>query len=156
MLRQRATGPVEGDTIMKRTLKMSVLGAALAATTLAPLAEASAGDRWRHRYHDHDNAGAIIAAGALGLLTGALIADSRRTYAEPVYVDRYHYAPAPVYQRRVYVEPEVRYVRSRDYYGSLEPWTAEWYRYCEDRYRSFDPDSGTFLGYDGMRHFCQP
>jgi BA14K-like protein len=26
---------------------------------------------------------------------------------------------------------------------------------CAQRYRSFDPSSGTFLGYDGMRHPCQ-
>jgi hypothetical protein len=27
-------------------------------------------------------------------------------------------------------------------------------RYCYDRYRSFDGRSGTYVGYDGMRHFC--
>jgi BA14K-like protein len=26
---------------------------------------------------------------------------------------------------------------------------------CSQRYRSFDPASGTFLGYDGHRHSCQ-
>lgn len=26
--------------------------------------------------------------------------------------------------------------------------------YCEQRYRSYDPASGTYLGYDGMRHPC--
>jgi len=26
--------------------------------------------------------------------------------------------------------------------------------YCASRYRSFDPASGTFLGYDGLRHPC--
>jgi hypothetical protein len=27
--------------------------------------------------------------------------------------------------------------------------------YCAQRYRSYDPASGTFLGYDGRRHPCQ-
>jgi hypothetical protein len=27
--------------------------------------------------------------------------------------------------------------------------------YCAQRYRSFDPASGTFMGYDGRRHPCQ-
>lgn len=27
--------------------------------------------------------------------------------------------------------------------------------YCAQRYRSFDPRSGTFMGYDGRRHPCQ-
>ena len=26
--------------------------------------------------------------------------------------------------------------------------------YCESRYRSYDPSSGTYLGYDGERHPC--
>lgn len=26
--------------------------------------------------------------------------------------------------------------------------------YCSQRYRSYDPASGTYLGYDGMRHPC--
>lgn len=41
------------------------------------------------------------------------------------------------------------------YRGSPEPWTSEWYAYCSSKYRSFDPSSGTFLGYDGRRHFCR-
>jgi BA14K-like protein len=27
--------------------------------------------------------------------------------------------------------------------------------YCAQRYRSYDPASGTFMGYDGRRHPCQ-
>jgi BA14K-like protein len=27
--------------------------------------------------------------------------------------------------------------------------------YCAQRYRSFDPQSGTYMGYDGRRHPCQ-
>lgn len=26
--------------------------------------------------------------------------------------------------------------------------------YCSERYRSYDPASGTYLGYDGQRHSC--
>ena len=26
--------------------------------------------------------------------------------------------------------------------------------YCMQRYKSYDPDSGTYLGYDGQRHPC--
>ena len=26
--------------------------------------------------------------------------------------------------------------------------------YCQQRYRSYDPASGTYLGYDGLRHPC--
>jgi len=30
-----------------------------------------------------------------------------------------------------------------------------WVAYCASRYRSFDPESGTYLGFDGLRHYCQ-
>ena len=26
--------------------------------------------------------------------------------------------------------------------------------YCAQRFRSYDPQSGTYLGYDGLRHAC--
>jgi hypothetical protein len=26
---------------------------------------------------------------------------------------------------------------------------------CEDAYRSYDPRTDTYLGYDGMRHYCE-
>ena len=31
----------------------------------------------------------------------------------------------------------------------------DWLAYCSSKYRSFDPRSGTYLGYDGLRHPCQ-
>ena len=27
--------------------------------------------------------------------------------------------------------------------------------YCARRFRSYDPSSGTYLGYDGQRHYCR-
>jgi BA14K-like protein len=26
--------------------------------------------------------------------------------------------------------------------------------YCQQRFRSYDPSSGTYMGYDGLRHSC--
>ena len=37
-----------------------------------------------------------------------------------------------------------------------EPWTPAWLSYCRSKFRSFNAKSGTFLGYDGKRHFCVP
>ncbi|MFG1422392.1 BA14K family protein [Roseixanthobacter liquoris] len=34
------------------------------------------------------------------------------------------------------------------------PPPGNWAAYCASRYRSFDPASGTYLGYDGLRHPC--
>lgn len=40
--------------------------------------------------------------------------------------------------------------------SELEPWSADWYHYCANRYRTFDARTGTVLGSDGNRHFCSP
>ncbi len=39
------------------------------------------------------------------------------------------------------------YVYDRGYGGSAEA-------YCMQRFKSYDPGSGTYLGYDGYRHSC--
>ncbi|MBX9466306.1 MAG: BA14K family protein [Aquamicrobium sp.] len=139
---------------MTSLLKKSAAAGLIAATALtAALPAAQAGERWRHR----DRGGDMLAAGVLGLATGALIAGAARP--APIYRERYYddgyYAPPPVvYERpvRVYEQPRRVYVER---YATYEPWTDEWYRYCSDRYRSFDPSSGTFVGYDGVRRFCE-
>lgn len=45
---------------------------------------------------------------------------------------------------------------SRGHHGGLtyEPWTPEWQSWCSSSYRSFNPRTGTFRGYDGRDHFC--
>jgi hypothetical protein len=136
------------ETDMNRIFKTAILSAAIAATTLATLPAANADD-WYHRHH-HGHGGAL-AAGVLGLATGALIVgalNQPRDYG-PGYDDYYGYArPAPV-RRYYYAQPQVAYA---DPYA--RPWTRAWYEYCADRYRSFNARSGTFTGNDGEQHFC--
>lgn len=125
---------------MTRFLKSAVLGLAVAAMTLTAI-PAQADHRW-HRHRDRD----ALAAGLAGLAVGAIVGGvlSQPRYPSRVYIDppapRY-YRPAPVYRGPV------------TYYAP-EPWSREWYRACSIRYRSFDAGSGTFMGYDGRRHFC--
>jgi hypothetical protein len=40
-------------------------------------------------------------------------------------------------------------------YAAAPVGDESWMAYCSQRYRSFDPASGTYLGYDGRRHMCQ-
>lgn len=37
---------------------------------------------------------------------------------------------------------------------AVEPNDADSVAYCQQRFRSYDPASGTYLGYDGFRHSC--
>ncbi|MEJ6783902.1 BA14K family protein [Aminobacter sp. Piv2-1] len=146
---------------MNRIIKTIVLSAAVAATTLAALPAAQASDGWRHYKHRRDNTGAIVAAGALGLIAGAVIAGNANR-SRPVYDDYYDYdyqpQPRRIYRQEYYrPAPQQRVIYSENYgrgYSSVEPWTPEWYEYCSDRYRSFKPRTGTFTGYDGQQHFC--
>ncbi|MFZ5691322.1 MAG: BA14K family protein [Pseudomonadota bacterium] len=76
-------------------------------------------------YRRHN--GAAVAAGVIGgLALGAAIAGAAAAPPPPVA-----YAPAPVY-------------------GG-----ADWIAYCSSKYRSFNPATGLYLGYDGQYHPCQ-
>ncbi|WP_186417760.1 BA14K family protein [Bosea sp. CS1GBMeth4] len=80
----------------------------------------------RYRYNRGAAVGAGIAAGALGALAaGALLAPGP-VYAEPV-------PPPP----RVYVEPD-----------------ADAIAYCSRRFRTYDPETGTYIGSGGVIRSC--
>ncbi|WP_349370662.1 BA14K family protein [Salinarimonas sp.] len=85
---------------------------------------------YRHRYprdlYRPYDPGAAVAAGIIGLATGAILGQALTVPQPPV--------------RRA---PRVRY-------GD-----ADAIAYCARKYRSFDPHSFTFLGYDGRRHYCR-
>ena len=98
---------------------------------------------WDDRRHfDWDDDGNRAAAAIFGFGVGAVLGGA---LSGPYYGPNYYYRPAPrVYYRRAPVVGTYR----------LTPWTPEWYAYCESRYRSFNPRTGYFLGYDGDHHFC--
>jgi hypothetical protein len=71
------------------------------------------------------NNGAAIGAGIAGIAAGAMIGGAIANSQQPTY---YEGRPAPV------MDDEVSY--------------------CMQQFRSYDPRSGTYMGYDGMRHAC--
>jgi len=137
--------------------------------------------RFGHNYNrkrKKSSKGDLIAAGVIGLALGAIIASEanknksaghnsyNRPAAQPGYrydnygqpyagqripLDRYG---NPISQpRNSYNEPEVITYQGS---ASLEPWTPGWREWCSNRYRSFNAQTGTFRGYDGLDHFCVP
>ena len=101
-----------------------------------------------YRQRDNGDAAALIL-GLTGLaIIGGAIASQNSTLphtADPNHRRGHdHYRPAPN-------APGVI-----TYESSLEPWSPGWYRWCEANYRSFDPERGTYRGYDGRDHFCVP
>ena len=125
-------------------------------------------NNWRHR-RDRDNGsdvGAAIALGVIGLAAGAAIASStsQPDYIDPPYDPRYAPGYGYVPDRDTYIDPANRGTGFRKPYypeaptvvtGALEPWTAEWYAYCADKYRSFDARTGTYTAYSGQKRFCR-
>lgn len=132
---------------MNRVFRTAILSAAVAAMTLTAFSSANARD-WRRYHGHHSHRGDALAAGVVGLAAGALIAGAlsapRPAYADDGYIYDDGYYDQPRYVRRAPVR--VGY--------AMEPWTREWFRYCSDRYRSFNARTGTFTGYDGQQHFC--
>jgi hypothetical protein len=72
--------------------------------------------------------GCAVGAGIVaGAIIGGAIANSRpRYYEPPPYYGRAYYPPPP----------------------------GDAVAYCMERFKSYDPRSGTYLGYDGYRHPC--
>jgi hypothetical protein len=83
------------------------------------------------------NVGPAVAAGIFGAIVGGMIASQNRPYAV------YPYQTYPSYPGYYPAYPVYRY-------PSVDAAVA----YCMRRYRSYDPYSMTYLGYDGYRHAC--
>jgi len=99
--------------------------------------------RVERRHHDDGSTAAAIILGVTGaaIIAGALSNSNPTT----VYEAPDAYPPAPSRGPKVIT------------YGStLEPWTRGWYEWCDDHYRSFNPETGTYRGYDNRDHFCVP
>lgn len=87
-----------------------------------------------HRRHN-DNSDAI-ALGIIGLGAAAIIGGAIANSNNPRVIYRQPSAPRAVSG------------------GRYEPWSKSWYRYCANKYRSFNASTGTYRGYDGRNHFC--
>jgi hypothetical protein len=100
---------------------------------------------YRHRDHDGRWWPGAVAAGAV--IGGAIAAnDAYAYYGGPVYGGPAYY-DQPAYYDDQYVD---------DGAVAVVPVPAgeDSAAYCAQRYRSYDPASGTYLGFDGMRHPC--
>jgi hypothetical protein len=90
--------------------------------------------------HWRGHGGGGLAAGLMtGLIIGGLVA-----------APHYYEGPYPYYYPYYYPG----YYAPR-YVGPIGYGAPGWEAYCLSRYRSFDPISGTYLGYDGMRRYCR-
>jgi hypothetical protein len=86
---------------------------------------------------------------AAGLAAGAIIGGAVAA-SQPRYGYDYDYDYAPGYSSYGYDPGYYRFTAP----GGYLPAPGGDVAYCEQRFRSFDPASGTYLGFDGLRHPC--
>ncbi len=84
-----------------------------------------------------------------GFAAGAIIGSA---IARPYYYGGYYpYGYYPAYPVYDYPPPPPPYYGGPAYGAPAPVGDAS---YCAQKYRSYDPATGTFLGYDGQRHPC--
>ena len=99
---------------------------------------AYAGGNWGGGYRRHYGGGGFYPGLVAGAVVGGALANSYAYYGSPGYA----YAPG-YYDDGYYDEGTVAVVPGGDDPAS-----------CAQRYRSYDPASQTYLGYDGQRYPC--
>ncbi|MBB5073214.1 hypothetical protein HNQ69_000318 [Bartonella callosciuri] len=108
-----------------------------------------------HEHHvNHNNSGDTLAAGIIGLAAGAVLGNVLKQPEQPQTI----YWAVP--QNRVVYQqvPQNQVIYEVPSTTTSQPlqqaWTRNWLQYCKKKYRSFNPKTGTFQGYDGLAHFC--
>jgi hypothetical protein len=102
--------------------------------------------------------GAPAAGLAAGAIIGGAVAASQPWYGYDYSPGYYGYGYDPGYYSYGY-DPGYSYGDPGYSYGYapggyVAPAPGGDVAYCEQRFRSYDPASGTYLGYDGLRHPC--
>jgi BA14K-like protein len=101
--------------------------------------------------------GFAVGAAAAGVATGAAIAAGGYGYgySDPYYGDNYAYDPnygdSYAYDNGATFDAGIPLATFNQPAPAAVTGDAS---YCAQRYRSYDPASGTYLGYDGQRHPC--
>ena len=104
------------------------------------------GGGYRHD-HDHDGGRGFIPGAVAGaVIGGAIASQSYGYYGGPDYAAGYD---APGYYDDQYYDDGGGVVAV-----APAPVGGDDVAYCMQTYRSYDPASGTYLGYDGLRHPC--
>lgn len=120
---------------MRSRLMSGIAAIALTACTVVATAAPASAAPWGWHHGWHGGWGGAVAAGVIG---GAVAAATSPLWA-PGYYDHY---PGYAYEPYGYTVAPGPMAGGND--------TA----YCEQRFRSYNPSTGTYLGFDGQYHPC--
>jgi BA14K-like protein len=93
-----------------------------------------------YRYHRRHGGGGFIPGAVAGAVIGGALASQSYGYYDPGYYSSYGY-----YDDGYYDDGAV---------AAAPAPGDDSVAYCMQTYKSYDPASGTYLGYDGLRHPC--
>jgi len=62
---------------------------------------------------------------------------------------------APTIRKNVTIVPTTTTKSISSQTGMYEPWSPEWFAYCDARYQTFDETDGTFMSNAGYRKLCR-
>ena len=99
-------------------------------------------------------AGAVATAAILGAAAPASAQMGPWWWHHPHYHHYYNYGPGPAIGAGILgfaAGAAIAGAAQDRSYASEDGHTAA----CEDAYRSYDVRTDTYLGYDGVRHYCQ-
>jgi BA14K-like protein len=101
----------------------------------------------------------LAGAAAVGIATGAAVGGYGYGYSDPYYGDNYAYGPdyddSYAYDNGATFSTGLPVVTFNPVEVDQGPVDVSGdASYCAQRYRSYDPASGTYLGFDGLRHPC--
>lgn len=99
-----------------------------------------------------------------GFFYGGFAGPPYRPYGPPYYYHPYDMRAYP-YRSRVYPRRSRVYIAPRTHVGQpqrvpvtkngLAPFTPQWVAYCSRKFKSFNPNTGTYLAYSGKYRFCR-
>jgi hypothetical protein len=107
-------------------------------------------------YHG-GNFGAAAAGLAAGAVVGGVIAGATQPYPYYGYGQGGGYSDPQYDPQYTYGDPQPPYYGApvqQDVPPQVAVGDADAESYCVRTFRSYDPSSGTYLGYDGQRHYC--
>jgi hypothetical protein len=156
---RNATREINGESLMNRSSKLIVAAAMAAAMPLlvapagaAPLSSplalknAAASPVETVQFRRGWGRGGWVGPAIAGAIIGGAIIGATQPYGYGGYGYGPGYGYAPGYAYGPGYRPG--YVAGPAYGAGDE------IAYCQQRFRSYDPRSGTYLGYDGLRHPC--
>jgi BA14K-like protein len=162
-----AVDPQITMNMMECLMRSKLLTCVAVLAVTAPAILATGGPASAQRWHGHRGFG--VAGFAAGALIGGAAAAVTQPWWGPGYGYGYGYGydgyyPSYAYDPGYVTGPAYAYAPDYDQsyaYGAGPTYARPAYAapgrddaYCAQRYRSYDPASGTYLGFDGVRHSC--